>query len=440
MSTLETTRSAELYERAQEAIPGGVNSPVRAMRSVGREHPIFIARGAGAKVWDADDTKYTDWVQSWGALPLGHADPDVVDAVEGALRDGSSFGAPTEREVELAELVIECVPSVEMVRFVSSGTEATMSAARLARAATGRDTILTFEGNYHGHGDSFLAAGGSGLATLSIPSSPGVPDAVAAETLVSRYNDLEHTRRMIELARDERGKELAAIFVEPVAANMGVVPPAPGFLQGLRALADEFGALLVFDEVITGFRVGLGGAQERFGVRPDLSTFGKVVGGGLPVGAFGGRRDLMEQLAPLGSVYQAGTLSGNPLAMAAGLATLRALRDRDAFTTLDRNGHMLERALTEAVADLPGRFAVSRVGSLVTLFNLGEGLDTAPTNFDEARQLDTKRFACLHAGAVNRGHLLPPSQFEALFASTAHGADEIESLATAVRESLAGEG
>jgi glutamate-1-semialdehyde 2,1-aminomutase len=424
--------SAELYDRALRVTPGGVNSPVRAMRSVGRDHPLFIARGAGARVWDTDGNEFVDWVQSWGALPLGHADPEVVEAVQRAAANGSSFGAPTEGEVELAELVCDAVDSVERVRFVSSGTEALMSAIRVARAATGRDAIVTFAGCYHGHADPFLATGGSGMATLSIPSSPGVPAATAADTLVARYNDLASVEQVI----GDSGKHIAAIVLEPVGANMGVVPPAPGFLEGLRAMCDRIGALLVFDEVITGFRLGWGGAQDRFGVRPDLTTFGKVIGGGLPVGAFGGRADVMDQVAPAGSVYQAGTLSGNPLAMAAGIATLRALRDRDAFGSLERTGTELATALRGVVDHLDLQAEVVQVGSLVTLFHLAPGAGHAPTDFDEARALDTDRFARMHAGTLDGGPLLPPSQFEALFASTAHTAADIESLAAAVRTAM----
>lgn len=432
-SLIATPTSEVLFARAEQCIPGGVNSPVRAMRSVKRTHPIFIARGSGATAWDVDANAYIDWVQSWGALPFGHADEEIVASVEKALRDGSTFGAPTEREIELAELICDAIPSIDNIRFTSSGTEATMSAIRIARAATGRDTILTFSGCYHGHADPFLATGGSGMATLSIPSSPGVPAAVAQETLIARYNDLESVEKLIA----ESTTELAAIIVEPVAANMGVVPPNPDFLPGLRTICDSIGAQLIFDEVITGFRVGWGGAQELYGVRPDLTTLGKIVGGGLPVGAFGGRRDLMQQLAPVGSVYQAGTLSGNPLAMAAGIATLSALRDRDAFTTLEANGAALEAALKRAIDDGFTRCAVRRVGSLVTFFHIGSSLATAPRNFDEASELDTEAFARTHALAVSAGHLMPASQFEALFVSTAHTIEHIEALADAVAASIA---
>ena len=328
-SSLTTDASRALFDRAQLVTPGGVNSPVRAMRSVGRDHPLFIVRGEGSLVWDADGNEYVDWIQSWGALPLGHVDPRVRAAITEAASLGTSFGAPTPAEVELAELIVDAVPCAEQVRFCSSGTEATMSALRLARAATGRDAFITFSGNYHGHADPFLATGGSGLATLSIPASPGVPAATAELTLLATYGDLASARRLAA-ASAAAGNPIAAIMLEPVAANMGVVEPPVEFLQGLRALCDEIGALLIFDEVISGFRLGWGGAQARTGVIPDLATYGKIIGGGLPVGAFAGPRAIMELLAPLGQVYQAGTLSGNPLAMAAGLAQLRALRDSDA--------------------------------------------------------------------------------------------------------------
>ena len=436
---LTTDRSEALYERAARVTPGGVNSPVRAMRSVGRDFPLFMTRGDGSRVWDADGNEYVDWVQSWGALPLGHADADVRAAIDAVAARGTSFGTPTPAEVELAELVVEAVPCAEQVRFCSSGTEATMSALRLARAATGRDAVITFAGNYHGHADPFLATGGSGLATLSIPASPGVPAATAELTRQARYGDLDSVRELAT-ASTEQGRPIAAIFLEPVAANMGVVVPDIEFLRGLRALCDELGALLVFDEVISGFRVAWGGAQELYGVTPDLATFGKVIGGGLPVGAFVGSRELMERLAPVGQVYQAGTLSGNPLAMAAGLAQLRALKDRDAFATLEERGARLASVLEQAVADAGVRAAVRRVGSLVTLFHLTDELADAPRDFDEAKQLDTARYGRQHAGCLARGHHLPASQFEALFASTTHTDAMIESLGEAVRDSLAGEG
>ena len=430
-------QSLALFERARHVTPGGVNSPVRAMGSVGREFPLFIASGAGSRITDVDGVEYVDWMQSWGALPLGHADADVVAAIHRAASLGSSFGAPTPAEVELAELIVDAVPCAELVRFTSSGTEATMSALRVARAATGRDAFISFDGNYHGHADPFLATGGSGLATLGIPSSPGVPTATAELTLLAEYGNLQSVRDLAS-ASTAAGRPIAAIFVEPVAANMGVVEPPAGFLQGLREIADELGALLVFDEVITGFRVAWGGAQARYGVTPDLATFGKIIGGGLPVGAYVGRRDLLSLIAPAGPVYQAGTLSGNPLAMAAGLAQLTALRERDAYTTLEERGTRLELVLAQAALDAGATetTAIARVGSLVTFFHLGGELTTAPQNFTQARQLDTDRFGATHAAALAQGHYLPPSQFEALFASTTHDDAMIDQLGDAVRSAL----
>jgi glutamate-1-semialdehyde 2,1-aminomutase len=433
-----TSLSGELFERATRVTPGGVNSPVRAMRSVGRAHPLFMRSGAGSMLTDVDGDEYIDWVQSWGALPLGHADADVVRAITAAAADGSSFGAPTRAEIELAELVCDAVPCAEQVRFTSSGTEATMSALRVARAATGREAVICFSGNYHGHADPFLATGGSGLATLSIPASPGVPAATAALTLQATYGDLQSVEDLAAASAAD-GNEIAAIFVEPVAANMGVVEPPAGFLEGLRAICDRIGALLVFDEVITGFRVAWGGAQERYGVTPDLATFGKIIGGGLPVGAFVGRRDLMELVAPAGDVYQAGTLSGNPLAMAAGLAQLRALRDRNAYDLLDDRGARVQTALVNAASSACAPFAVTRVGSLVTLFHLHEP-GMPPSNFADAQaRLDTEAFGRTHASCLEAGHYLPASQFEALFVSTTHTDAMIDSLGSAIHDALCAE-
>ena len=414
---------SELYRRALDVIPGGVNSPVRAMRAVGLDEPLFVRRGEGAYLETEDGTRFIDWVQSWGPLLFGHADDETVAAVADAARDGTSFGAPTEREVELAAEIADAVPSIEQVRLVSSGTEAAMSALRLARAATRRDRVIKFAGCYHGHADAMLASAGSGVATLGIPSSPGVPSAVAADTIVCRFNDLDGTAGAVA----QYAEGLACIVVEPVAGNMGVIPPEPGFLEGLRSLCDASGALLVFDEVITGFRVARGGAQERFGVEPDLTVLGKVVGGGLPLAAFGGRTELMEQLAPVGDVYQAGTLSGNPLATAAGLSVLRRLRDPAVYSDLERRGARLEQGLRSATE---GEATIQRVGGMLTLFCLERPI----VSFDDASQCDTARYGGLFRHLLERGIYLAPSQFEAMFVSLAHGDEEIDRTVDAVAE------
>jgi glutamate-1-semialdehyde 2,1-aminomutase len=408
--------SAELYERALELLPGGVNSPVRAMRSIGRD-PIFVARGEGAELLDVDGNRYVDWVMSWGPLIAGHAQPDVVAAVTAAAAAGTSFGAPTEAEVDLAAEVARRVPSADMVRMVSSGTEAAMSALRLARAATGRDRIAKFAGAYHGHVDGLLADAGSGLATQGIPASPGVTAAQAADTAVFGWGTLPEG-------------EFAALVCEPYPANMGLVLPPDGFLAALRERADETGALLIFDEVISGFRVAPGGAQEREGVTPDLSILGKVIGGGLPAAAYAGGRDLMERVAPAGDVYQAGTLSGNPLATAAGLATLRLLGE-DAYARLDALTGRLADGLREAAAGLPVQ--VCHTTGLLTVFFSEEPV----RDYDDAKACDTERYAAFCRAMLDRGVYLPPSQFEAWFPSLAHTDAHVERTLAAAREAFA---
>jgi glutamate-1-semialdehyde 2,1-aminomutase len=401
----QTLRTAgDLFRRAQRLIPGGVNSPVRSMRAVGLDEPFFVRRAEGAYLETEDGQRLLDWVCSWGALIFGHADPETIEAVREAARDGTSYGAPTEREVLLAEEIVDAVPSVEMVRLVSSGTEAAMSTIRLARGATRRDRVLKFAGCYHGHVDALLAEAGSGVATLGIPATPGVPTEVTAHTIVCPFNDLDATASAVAAY----GEGLACIIVEPVAGNMGVVPPTGGFLEGLRQLCDASGALLVFDEVITGFRVGRGGAQERYGVLPDLTVLGKIAGGGLPLAAFGGRAEIMQELAPSGPVYQAGTLSGNPLATAAGLSVLRRLRNPAVYEELERRGARLE-------AGLSGHGSVARVGAMLTLF-----------------AADGQEYAALFRHLLERGIYVAPSQFEAMFLSLAHGDEEIDRTIEAV--------
>lgn len=415
------TRSRELFERAQQRIPGGVNSPVRAYRSVGLTPP-FIARGQGSRIWDVDGNEYIDYVCSWGPLLLGHRHPAIVEALERALEIGTSFGAPTPQEIELAEAICQAVPSIEMVRLVNSGTEATMAALRLARGFTGRDLVVKFEGCYHGHVDSLLVKAGSGVATLGLPDTRGVPERFCETTLALPYNDADAAERAFKA----HGDHIAAVIVEPVAGNMGCVPPAPGFLEALRELTTRHGALLIFDEVMTGFRVAYGGAQSLYGVRPDLTTLGKVIGGGLPVGAYGGRADIMRLVAPAGPVYQAGTLSGNPLAVAAGLAMLRFLREHP------ETYQQLERHTAALAASAPAGVTVNRVGSMFTFFFT----DKPVTDYESAKRSDTARFSNFFRSMLEGGIYLAPSQFEAAFVSAAHNDADIERTVKAAGEAF----
>ena len=411
-----TQRSVDIMQRARELFPGGVNSPVRAFGGVGGD-PIVVKRGEGARIWDVDDNEYLDFVLSWGALALGHASPVVIDALDRVMRDGTTFGMPTELEVQLAELIRTRMPHVEMMRFVSSGSEATMSAIRLARAFTGQQSILKFDGCYHGHADSFLVKAGSGVATLGLPNSPGVPGELAGLTATARYNDLDSARTAAENASGG----IAAIIVEPVVGNAGFIPPAEGFLDGLRALADQLGALLVFDEVMTGFRIAAGGARERFSVTADLTTLGKVMGGGLPAAAYGGRREIMERIAPSGPVYQAGTLSGNPLAMAAGLATLQVLTPALHERIAQRTARLAD-GLSSVAAALDVPLITGHAGSMWGFF-FSEG---PVLNFDDAKRSDVAMFKRFFHAALERGVYLAPSAFEAAFTSAAHGDVEID--------------
>ena len=422
--TLPTTRSAELYEEALRVLPGGVNSPVRAMRAIGRD-PIFIASGDGAEIVDVDGNRYVDWVCSWGPLILGHAAPAILRAVTDAAAAGTSYGAPTEGEVRLAREVVSRMPSVEMLRMTSSGTEASMSAIRLARAVTGRERVLKFSGAYHGHVDGLLAQAGSGLATAGIPASPGVPESAAAATVLVPWNDMDALWQATET-------ELAAIIVEPVPANMGVVPPGPGFLELLREAATQNGALLVFDEVITGFRVARGGAQDLFAVTPDLTIMGKIIGGGLPAAAYGGSRELMQQIAPAGDVYQAGTLSGNPIAVAAARATLSAL-DASAYARLAQTTETLASGMRTAAADAGVAVQVQALPGLMTVF-----FSSSPVrSFDDAQACDADAFGAWCRGLLARGVYPPPSQFEAWFPSLVHDASHLERTLSAAEAAFA---
>ncbi|MCT4644836.1 MAG: glutamate-1-semialdehyde 2,1-aminomutase [Carboxylicivirga sp.] len=426
---MTNNNSKAAFQKAQEVIPGGVNSPVRAFKSVGID-PIFVKKAKGTTIWDIDDNEYTDFVASWGPLILGHAHDEVLKAVADAAAKGTSYGAPTEIETEMAAQIVKMVPSVEKVRMVNSGTEATMSAIRLARGYTKRELIVKFTGCYHGHGDSFLIKAGSGAITLGLPDSPGVTKSTAKDTLTADYNNLDSVQKLF----DDHKDQIAAVIVEPVAGNMGVVPPAKGFLQGLRDITKDNGALLIFDEVITGFRLAKGGAQEYFGVMPDLTTMGKIIGGGLPVGAYGGRKEIMDLLAPMGPVYQAGTLSGNPLAMAAGLTALKKLDETpNAYEDLEKKAAFVEAGLRLNAEELGMKVVLNRVGSMMTAF-FTEAEQV--TSFEEAMTSDTGKYACYFKNMVDNGLYIAPSQFECLFVSMAHTEEDLEKLIKGNRKAL----
>ena len=425
---MKQTDSKKLFQQALNVIPGGVNSPVRACRSVGTD-PVFIDHAFGCFVYDADGNRYIDYVGSWGPMILGHRHSQVIKAISTVLERGTSFGAPTDLEIELAEMVIAAIPSMEMIRVVNSGTEATMSAIRLARGFTGRDRIIKFDGCYHGHADTLLVQAGSGVATLGIPGSPGVPESFVAHTLSLPYNDIETIQKVM----DEQGEKIACIIVEPVAGNMGLVAPVDGFLNILRELTEKTGSLLIFDEVMTGFRVAYGGAQSIYGISPDISTLGKIIGGGLPVGAYGGRQDIMGHIAPQGPVYQAGTLSGNPVAMAAGIATLKEIRQPGFYDALDEKAERLTAGLRSSAEQAGIEVTVDRVGSMAGLFFTGREVK----NFEDAKKSDLEIFSTYYRGMLQRGIYLAPSQFEALFVSSAHNNRYIDQTIRAAAEVFA---
>ncbi len=424
---MDNSKSAELFEQAKQVIPGGVNSPVRAFNSVGG-NPRFIARAKGSKIYDVDGNEYIDYVGSWGPLILGHAHPQIVQAVQTVAAQGTSFGAPTEAEVELAQLIVAAVPSIEKVRLVNSGTEATMSALRLARGFTGRDKVVKFEGCYHGHVDSLLVRAGSGALTLGVPDSAGIPASLAEHTIIVSYNDIESVERVF----GEHGREIAAIIVEPIAGNMGVIPPQPGFLAGLRELCTQYEALLIVDEVITGVRVAYGGAQHLFGIEPDLTCLGKIIGSGLPVGAYGGKANIMDIVSPLGPVYQAGTLSGNPMAVAAGIQTLKLLKDPSFYPNLEERAAQLAEGLMDNARRRGMPLKFNRVGSLICAFFTSDPV----LDYASALSSDTKKFAQYFWGLQERGINIAPSQFEAMFVSCAHTAEDIEKTISAAYDVL----
>ncbi|CCK80047.1 glutamate-1-semialdehyde 2,1-aminomutase [Desulfobacula toluolica] len=425
---MSTAKSENLFKQALDLIPGGVNSPVRACGSVGGR-PVFIEKGNQSRVYDADANEYIDYVLSWGPLILGHRPPCVIKALKKVIETGTSFGAPTELETDLARLVVELVPSVEKIRMVNSGTEATMSAVRLARGYTGRDVIIKFDGCYHGHADTLLVAAGSGIATLNIPGSPGIPKSVISNTLSLKFNDIDGFVKIME----EKGDKVACVIVEPVAGNMGMVPPVKGFLETLREVTSKFGSLLIFDEVMTGFRVARGSAQGLFGITPDLSCFGKIIGGGLPVGAYGGRKEIMDHIAPVGTVYQAGTLSGNPLAMAAGIATLTELKKKGVYKALDDKTEKLMTGLQSAADDNNISLKTGHIGSMAGFFFTGEDVH----NFDDAKKCDLEQFAKFYRIMLEKGVYLAPSQFEACFLSLAHSDDDIDKTIAAAQQAMA---